>query len=605
MMPTKRRTASPLTPITPASFILHLPYLPSNPSTMMMAMLMFILRCSNHSRSKSYLLTRPVNIHIDSSAHSLCSLRQTQTHHDGSIQKETSLLWLSANRLRINDNVALTKASELGPAGLAICLVWPYGNIPTTQIGRDEITPVEAFGFAALQSLSASLEEMGQRLWLLPSESSREEVLDPATVMANVVKELQPEHVIVDTCILDQHRKYASKLRDNLEPQCGINVIEIVDEGLLIEYQKLPKVLGRSRSGGRALRWSTFLSNVLARKEELNDKPTWTADKLPPPLKGFDSIPSTVPIPNIDGFPSWTKDLLSDWGEASEEEAMRRATMFTQYTNDAEHTNSLSEKGSRDAKLSPYLRWGLIAPHRAARAGVRKRDLLWRDWSYVCYGLLNPLRTGQPVLKYMDRCNSLSYTDLDANEKDLFNFWIVGNTGSQLVDAGMRQLWREGWMPRKIRLLTAACLVEGMGLDWRLGRDWFEHTLIDHDPAINELMWQNAGLVGVDPFYNGMAWETAPSEEEEVDYVNKWANEQLVWPSELKPYAEKNALANIVDTAKSRRHALQVSGVYKAARTISNSGVRVAWSGLQQQNESFAPGDVMGVGLKSIEDLTL
>ena len=29
------------------------------------------------------------------------------------------------------------------------------------------------------------------------------------------------------------------------------------------------------------------------------------------------------------------------------------------------------------------------------------------------------------------------------------------------------------------------------------------YALIDHDYAINECMWQNAGLVGVDPFYRG------------------------------------------------------------------------------------------------------
>ena len=74
-------------------------------------------------------------------------------------------------------------------------------------------------------------------------------------------------------------------------------------------------------------------------------------------------------------------------------------------------------------------------------------------------------------------------------EDELFKLWCVGNTGSPLVDASMRQLWSEGWMPRRLRLLTAACLVEGLGLDWRLGRDWFEYTLIDHDPAINEMMW--------------------------------------------------------------------------------------------------------------------
>ena len=575
----------------------------------MMAILMFILTtCSNHSRSKFHLFPRsastiPFN-------RSLCSLRQTPAQHrpNDSIH-ETSLLWLPSNRVRIKDNVALTKASELGPGGLGIYVVWPYGNVPNTPISRDEITPVEAFGYSALHSLSESLEEMGQKLWLLPSNIKKnEEELDSVSIMAGIVQELQPDHVIVDTCLHEQHKQYASKLRTRIKNlEHTPNVIEIMDEGLLIDYEKLPKALGRSRNGGRVLRWSTFLSNVLSRKEKLHDEQsTWNIERLSPQLKGMDDdISSTIPIPNIDSFPSWAKDLLSDWGEVSENEAIRRANTFAQSKNDTEHTNSLSEKGSKDSKLSPYLRWGVISPQRAAIAGVRKRDLLWRDWSYICYGLLNPLRNGQPVLKYMDKCNSFCYTDLNVKEKELFNLWIVGNTGSPLVDAGMRQLWKEGWMPRKIRLLTAACLVEGMGLDWRLGRDWFKYTLIDHDPAINELMWQNAGFVGVDPFYKGIAWEAAPTEEDDVDYVNYWANKQLVWPSELRPYAERKAISSIVESAKSRRDTLQVRGVYKAARTISNSGVRVAWSGLKRKDDSIATGDVMGVGLKSIKELTL
>merc|ERR1712185_388793 len=70
--------------------------------------------------------------------------------------------------------------------------------------------------------------------------------------------------------------------------------------------------------------------------------------------------------------------------------------------------------------------------------------------------------------------------------EEAFDAWCVGRTGAPVVDAGMHQLWVEGWMPRRVRLLCACCLTEGMGLDWRRGRDWFALTLIDHDPAINE-----------------------------------------------------------------------------------------------------------------------
>ena len=566
---------------------------------MIATMLMFIFRCSHQGH---------LNIRASSQSCAVAFRELSSSLHSTNEQvidsgKQTSLLWLSANRLRLRDNAALTKAAELGPDGLGICVTWPYGTVPTSQkLRRDEITPVEAFGLAALNSLNDSLGELGQKLWLIPSEVKSDTHYDPISVIADVIQRLQPSSVVVDTCLLDAYEERAARLRDKLSTTVESNVIEVLDEGLLIDYTKLPKALGRSRGGGRALRWSTFLSNALSREEEPNGKATWSIDELPPPFKGFNDVRLSSSIPTIQSFPLWARGLLSDWGEVSEEEAIRRANSCTIRHTESNPSYQLSERGSKDSKLSPYLRFGMISPRRAAKAGVRKRDLLWRDWSHICYGLLNPLRRGEPVLEYIDQCNKLP--DFDTNQQDLLTMWVVGNTGSQLVDAGMRQLWREGWMPRKIRLLAAACLVEGMGVDWRLGRDWFKYTLIDHDPAINELMWQNAGLVGVDPFYNGIAWEATASDDEE-EYVEKWTNEQLDWPPHLKPYAEKQPDMSIVSTAKPRRDILRANGVYAAARTVSNSGVRVAWPGLAQQNGSTRSGDVLGVGVKPVDELRI
>ena len=48
---------------------------------------------------------------------------------------------------------------------------------------------------------------MGQKLWLLPSKVQKDkEKLDSVSVMADIVEELQPDHNIVDTRLLDQHQ---------------------------------------------------------------------------------------------------------------------------------------------------------------------------------------------------------------------------------------------------------------------------------------------------------------------------------------------------------------------------------------------------------------
>ncbi len=52
------------------------------------------------------------------------------------------------------------------------------------------------------------------------------------------------------------------------------------------------------------------------------------------------------------------------------------------------------------------------------------------------------------------------------------------NTGIPLVDAGMRQLEIEGYMPQKVRLACSTCLVEGLNIPWWYGMDHFEEYLI-------------------------------------------------------------------------------------------------------------------------------
>ena len=47
--------------------------------------------------------------------------------------------------------------------------------------------------------------------------------------------------------------------------------------------------------------------------------------------------------------------------------------------------------------------------------------------------------------------------------------WQKGRTGFPLVDAGMRQLWRTGWMQQSIRMVCAAFLTEYLNIHWLHG----------------------------------------------------------------------------------------------------------------------------------------
>ncbi|MPC83988.1 Cryptochrome DASH [Portunus trituberculatus] len=59
----------------------------------------------------------------------------------------------------------------------------------------------------------------------------------------------------------------------------------------------------------------------------------------------------------------------------------------------------------------------------------------------------------------------------------MFQKWKEGRTGVPFVDANMRELQETGWMSNRGRQNVASFLIKDMGLDWRLGAEWFESQL--------------------------------------------------------------------------------------------------------------------------------
>ncbi len=150
--------------------------------------------------------------------------------------------------------------------------------------------------------------------------------------------------------------------------------------------------------------------------------------------------------------------------------------------------------------LSPYLRWGCVSAaeceQRAARRGgdgaaAWTRQLCWRDF-YAHVLLAHPDNARR---EFQPRYRELEWVD-DAEALDA---WRDGQTGYPLVDAGMRQLARTGWMHNRARLVVGSFLTKDLHLDWRHGEAHFEALLLDGEPAQNNGNWQWVTSVGVDP----------------------------------------------------------------------------------------------------------
>jgi deoxyribodipyrimidine photo-lyase len=84
------------------------------------------------------------------------------------------------------------------------------------------------------------------------------------------------------------------------------------------------------------------------------------------------------------------------------------------------------------------------------------------------------------------------------DDPDALHAWQAGLTGYPVVDAAMRQLATEGFMPGRARMIVASFLTKDLYLDWRSGAAYFMRELTDGDVACNQLNWQWVAGTGTD-----------------------------------------------------------------------------------------------------------
>ncbi|HEV7434633.1 MAG TPA: deoxyribodipyrimidine photo-lyase, partial [Pseudorhizobium sp.] len=204
--------------------------------------------------------------------------------------------------------------------------------------------------------------------------------------------------------------------------------------------------------------------------------------------------------------PDWAAAFSDVWcpGEAGAHERL----------NDFIESGLRDYKEGRDApardctsRLSPHLTHGEITPAQAWHAsrglsGIDpaqlthfRRELAWRDFNYTLLLAFPELATRN----WNQSFDSFQWS-FDAKQ---FRAWTKGLTGYPIVDAGMRQLWQEGYMHNRVRMIVASFLIKDLMIDWRKGEDWFRNTLVDADPANNAASWQWVAGSGADasPFF--------------------------------------------------------------------------------------------------------
>jgi deoxyribodipyrimidine photo-lyase len=191
------------------------------------------------------------------------------------------------------------------------------------------------------------------------------------------------------------------------------------------------------------------------------------------------------------------------------------------------------------SKLSPWLAMGCLSPRQVWEQVQRyeqhrgKNDstywlvfeLLWRDYfRFIC------VKHGNAVFQPAGLQGiEISWTW----NQDWGDRWRQGMTGFPLIDANLRELAATGFMSNRGRQNVASFLTKNLGIDWRLGAEWFESLLIDYDVCSNYGNWNYAAGVGNDA--RGFRWFNILKQSQDYDpngaYVKHWLPELAQVPA--------------------------------------------------------------------------
>jgi deoxyribodipyrimidine photo-lyase len=212
------------------------------------------------------------------------------------------------------------------------------------------------------------------------------------------------------------------------------------------------------------------------------------------------------------------------------------------------------------SKFSPWLALGCLSP-RYIYAQIKKYEqertandstywlvfeLLWRDYFRFV------------AEKHGDRLfhrSGLQELNIPWQQDwQRFDLWRNGKTGFPLIDANMRELALTGFMSNRGRQNVASFLTKNLGIDWRMGAEWFESLLIDYDPCSNWGNWNYTAGVGNDArgfrYFNIL--KQSKDYDPNGDYVKYWLPELAALPSskvhepwKLLPVEQKRFALNL------------------------------------------------------------
>lgn len=418
----------------------------------------------------------------------------------------TTLVWY-ANNLRVDDHPALIAAADRGTV-VPVYVYDPDYSGPSALGGASKW-----WLHHSLVALHGRLDSMGSPLILRKG--------DPAAELRKVANAVGADRVYFCESIEPD----LQTREEDVEHELGKHGIEVERFPMHLLWE-IGSVM--TKDGNPYQVFSPFWKMAL--KTATPDEPLDAPKKLTPPEKHTKSldIDELGLLPVIE----WYTRMEKRW-TPGEKGARGRFAAFVEHRLSEYHEdrNRLDIPGW--SAMSPHIHFGEISVRRMWHTiaedpqweKVKGKEHYLREigWREFAQHLINhfPRTIDEPLRE--------NFKDFPwVKNKAQFDKWKRGETGYPVVDAAMRNLWAEGWMPNRARMIVASFLCKDLRISWEEGMAWFWDTLVDADLGSNTLGWQWTAGCGADaaPYFRVFNPVSQGTKfDPDGDYVRQWCPE--------------------------------------------------------------------------------
>jgi len=423
------------------------------------------------------------------------------------------VLYLHRNDLRFHDNPVLRVIEELD------CEFLPVYVFDEKDYGSFKLSGVNRAGRFKRKFISDTVSELAG----VYREHGSTLITEHGSTVGSICSMLR-KYSINAVFMVKEHTEYEVNLEKELmKANPGIE-FRFFDDRTMLHPDDLP------------FHWSSLPELFTTfRKEVEKDlrvrKPADTVVKLPPVIDVQEYGKSLEEIAVWIGIES-ELELRFKGGESEGQRRLKYYLDETKLLSRYKETRNGLLGDNYSSKFSPWLSIGSLSPRQIFWAVKEYEDkygandstywlvyeLLWRDFfRFVAmkHGkkifLKNGIRGG----------NAPGKSEINMKR---FGKWCRGETGQPFIDANMRELNATGFMSNRGRQNVASYLVHDLGLDWRLGAEYFESMLLDYDPCSNWGNWIYLAGVGNDgrDFRRFNPERQAAMYDPEAKYQNAW-----------------------------------------------------------------------------------